>query len=264
MKCKKFPTGKWYTKDCLRALPRIKSASIDLIICDLPYGTTKHKWDSIIPLELLWREYWRVLKPNGVIVLTAAMPFTAALVSSQLEHFSYEWIWRKNSGSGFASAKYQPLRYHESILVFKRKGTKGHTYNPQPTPRLTEASKRATQKPITGNSKQKHAGAPVTKVTVQYDSNNKYPETILNFNSVPNGGGKKLHPTQKPVDLIEYIIRTYTDPEELVLDNTAGSGTTAVAAINTNRRWICMENNIDYADRAKDRITKCYAALGVD
>lgn len=238
--------------DCLEVMPReIEDKSVDIILCDLPYGTTQAKWDSIIPLDKLWDNYLRIIKDNGAIVLNANQPFTSILVASQLKYFKYEWIWRKNSGSGFANANRQPLRYHESILVFYKNQP---TYNKQPTPRLTEASKKATLKPIKGNSRQSELHGKSNRVEIQYDSENKNPESILEFNSVPNAGGNKLHPTQKPVALCEYLIKTYSNEGDLVLDNCAGSGSTLIAARNLNRNFIGIEKEQKYFDIIQERL----------
>lgn len=239
--------------DCLELMKNIPDNLVDMILCDLPYGTTQAKWDNIIPLDRLWQSYFRVIKENGAIVLNGNQPFTSILVASQLKYFKYEWIWRKNSGSGFSNANRQPLRYHENILVFYKKQP---IYNKQPTQRLTEASKKATLKPIKGNSRQSYLHGKSNKVEVLYDSNNKNPETILEFNSVPNAGGKKLHPTQKPVQLLEYLIKTYTNKNDLVLDNCAGSGSTLVAAKNLNRQFIGIEKEKEYYDICLNRLLK--------
>lgn len=237
--------------DCLELLPTLTEASVALVLTDPPYGTTACKWDSVIPFEPMWKQVWRVLKPNGAAVFTASQPFTSALVMSQIESFKYEWVWRKNTGSGFAIAKYQPMRYHESVLVFA--SARG-TYNPQSTERFSEASKKACQKPIIGGGKKTSEHSPMEIVKVQYDSETKGPESVLDFKSVPNSGGGKLHPTQKPVALMEYLIRTYTNEGETVLDFTMGSGTTGVACMNTGRNFIGIERDEKYFQIAKARI----------
>ena len=237
--------------DCLELMKDIPNGSIDMILCDLPYGTTACKWDTIIPFEQLWKEYERIIKPNGAIVLTASQPFSSALVMSNPKLFKYEWIWRKNTGTGFATAKYQPLRYHESILVF----AKGKTnYNPIPTERFSEASKKMCKKPVRGGGKKTSSHISMEIVKVQYDSETKNPESVLEFKSVPNAGGHKLHPTQKPIELFEYLIKTYTNENDLILDNCAGSGTTAIACLNTNRQFIVMEKEQKYYDIILKRV----------
>jgi len=227
----------------MELMPQMESGMFDMILCDLPYGTTACKWDTIIPFEQLWKEYERLIKPNGAIVLTASQPFSSALVMSNPKLFKYEWIWRKNTGTGFATAKYQPLRYHESILVF----AKGKTnYNPIPTERFSEASKKMCKKPVRGGGKKTSSHISMEIVKVQYNSETKNPESVLEFKSVPNEGGHKLHPTQKPIELFEYLIKTYTNENDLILDNCAGSGTTGEACYNTGRNYIQIEKEQDY------------------
>ena len=237
--------------DCLELMKDIPSGSIDMILCDLPYGTTACKWDTIIPFDKLWEQYERIIKPNGAIVLTASQPFSSALVMSNPKLFKYEWIWRKNTGTGFATAKYQPLRYHESVLVFSKSKT---NYNPIPTERFSEASKKMCKNPVRGGGKKTSSHISMEIVKVQYDSETKNPESVLEFKSVPNAGGHKLHPTQKPSELFEYLVKTYTNENDLVLDNCAGSGTTAIACLNTNRQFIVMEKEQKYYDIILKRV----------
>ena len=233
--------------DCLDIMPLIPDKSVQLILADLPYGTTACKWDSVLPFDKLWKEYERIITDNGAIVLTASQPFTSALVMSKPKLFKYEWIWRKNTGTGFATAKHQPLRYHESILVF----SKGKTnYNPIPTERFSEASKKMCKKPVRGGGKKTSSHISMEIVKVQYDSETKNPESVLEFKSVPNAGGHKLHPTQKPIELFEYLIKTYSNENDMVLDNTMGSGTTCLAAKNLNRKFIGIEKESNYYEIA--------------
>ena len=238
--------------DCLDLMPHIPDGSVDMILCDLPYGTTACKWDTVIPFEPLWEQYKRLIKPNGAIVLFGSQPFTSALVMSNLKGFKYEWVWHKNEGSGFAASKHQPMRYHEAVIVF----CEGKTfYNPQKTERNSEASKKACKKPIrSGAGKSEHVTGLASGEYRTYDSELKNPESVLRFNSVPNGGGGKLHPTQKPVALCEYLIRTYTNEGETVLDNCMGSGTTGVACLNTGRDFIGIEKDAGYFEIARNRI----------
>jgi len=244
--------GRALRGDCLKRMKEIEDHSVDLILCDLPYGTTACKWDTVIPFEPLWEQYRRITKLNAAIVLTAAQPFTSALVMSNTREFKYEWIWRKNMGSGFASAKYQPMRYHESILVFYRARP---TYNPQKTQRLSEEStRRIATGPIRAGGENTSEHVNLKTIYAKYDPYLKGPETVLDFKSVPNGGGKKLHPTQKPVELMEYLIRTYTNEYDTVLDNCMGSGTTGVACVNTNRSFIGIEHDSEYYSLAVNRI----------
>ncbi len=231
--------------DCLELMDYISDASIDMILCDLPYGTTACKWDTIIPFDKLWVQYERVIKPNGVIVLTAAQPFTSALVMSNTGLFKYALIWDKVAVTNPMLAKKQPMRCHEDICVFYKKPP---TYNPQ----MREGTKwsRAGKKHHTtgtlGQSKLINSGSD--------ESEMKYPKSILTFSNA----NKTLntHPTQKPVALFEYLIKTYTNAGDLVLDNCAGSGTTAIACINTNRNYIVMEQDEKYFELMKARITQ--------
>ena len=215
--------------DCFDVFPFIEDKSIDAIICDLPYGTTQCKWDSILPLDKLWYEYERVVKDNGVIVLFSAQPFTSALVMSNPKLFKYEWIWDKIVPTGHLNAKIMPMRLHENILVFYNKKT---TYNRQFTNRSNESIKRLGKrilkptiydKKVYGAAKQGHSK--------DWDIKKLNPKTIVQFSN-GNGYSKKgNHPTQKPIELMEYLIKTYTNEGDIVLDNTMGSGTTNLACI---------------------------------
>ena len=229
--------NKIYNMDCLEGMKEIEDGSIDMILCDLPYGTTRNKWDSIIPLDELWTEYKRIVKTNGPIVLTAAQPFTSKLTISNLDNFKYSWVWSKSQVSGFLNAKKQPLREHEDILVFYSKQC---VYNPQM---------------IKGKMQLKNTGGKSDNyndfVAQPHYSDEYYPKTILNF---PLQRFKNGHPTQKPVELFEYLIKTYTNEGDLVLDNCMGSGTTAIAALNTNRNFIGFEKDEKYYEIANERI----------
>lgn len=231
--------------DCLKVMPSIASGSVDMILCDLPYGTTQNKWDSVLPLDQLWVEYWRVLKPNGAIVLTAAQPFTSILITSSLREFKYDWTWRKPKGTGHLNAKKMPMRDKEDIAVFYRSQP---TYNPQfgtGTPYKDKAGKdHAATTSMTGSY-----GAYTNK---REDSDGRrYPKQVLEFGVVERG---TVHPTQKPVPLMEYLIRTYTNQGETVLDNTMGSGSTGVACVRTGRNFIGIEQDEKYFAIAKERI----------
>lgn len=233
--------------DCLDWMGRIEDKSIDMILCDLPYGTTSCKWDAVIPFEPLWVEYERVIKDNGAIVLTAAQPFTSALVMSSPKMFKYDWVWEKSRNSNPALAKTQPLRHHESVLVF----CKGKTpYNPQ----MEIGESYKTRKRAGG----KFAGNSVNKVEQPVvERKGRYPKSVIMFNRESGNqftGKRSFHPTQKPVALFEYLIRTYTNEGETVLDNCIGSGTTAVAAINTGRNFIGIEREWEYCEIANARI----------
>ena len=225
--------------DCLERMKEIESGTVDMILCDLPYGTTCCSWDAVIPFEPLWAEYERVIKANGAIVLFGAHPFSAVLACSKLELFRYEWIWEKPSATGFLNADKQPLRAHENILVFYKSLP---TYNPQKT--FGHERKKSKRKNI-GSA---HYGKQLN--IKDYDSTERYPRTVQVFSK----DYPSIHDTQKPVALCEYLIRTYTNAGELVLDNTMGSGTTGVACVNTRRRFIGIENDKQTFNEAKERI----------
>ena len=217
----------------------ISDKSIDLILCDLPYGTTHNKWDTIIPFDKLWEQYNRIIKDNGAILLFSQMPFGASLIMSNPKMFRYEWIWEKNQAVGFLNAKKMPLRKHENILVFYKHLP---TYNPQGLIKLDEPIQEAGS----ANRNGKNYGV-ADKSFIRTHKN--YPTDIITF-SKDSG----YHPTQKPVDLLEYLIKTYTNEGDLVLDNCMGSGSTGVACVNTNRDFIGMELNEEYFKIACERI----------
>lgn len=231
----------------------IPDGSIDMILCDLPYGTTACKWDSVIPFEPLWEHYRRVCKRNAAIVLTASQPFTSALVMSNAKAFRHEWIWKKDKGGNIASLKHQPSKVHETILVF---GFEPSRYKPQMEVR--PESNRRNNAPRTN-----HVGVQGEKpFRVEHSRGAdavKYPTSVKEYNSVRGG----VHPTQKPVALMEYLIRTYTNEGETVLDNTMGSGTTGVACVNTNRNFIGIEMDKTYFEIAKKRIQQAKENLGL-
>lgn len=233
-----LPINSIHNGDCLNIMKDIDDKSIDMILCDLPYGmTARNKWDTIIDFKLLWKQYERIIKSNGVIVLTAIQPFTSMLVLSNPTYFKYEWIWKKQQGTGFLNAKKQPLRNHESILVFYKNQP---TYNPQFTKGKPYKCKSGT---ASLNYRE--------QISVITENNGyRYPLTVIDFDYDKN----KLHPTQKPVSLFEYLIKTYTNEGNLVLDNCAGSGTTAIACINTNRNYILIEKEQQYFDMINKRI----------
>ena len=232
-----------YQGDCLELMPKhIENESIDLILADLPYGTTECDWDSIIPLDALWAEYKRIIKPTGAIVLTAMQPFASQLVASNLQMFRYEWIWEKGAATGFFNAEFQPMRAHENILVFyKRKPT----FNPQ----KTTGHKLATSRRRDVNSE--CYGKAINKT--DYSSTERYPRSIQFFSS-DKQKGLNFHPTQKPIDLMVYLILTYSNEGDTVLDNCMGSGTTGIAAARTGRKFIGIEQEAKYFDIAQERI----------
>lgn len=243
--------------DCLVGMQKIPEKSIDMILCDLPYGTTACAWDSIIPFEKLWNEYERVIKDNGCIALFGSEPFSSFLRVSNIKLYKYDWIWEKGRASGFVHAKNKPLKAHENISIFS-KGTTVHK---------NQSKNRMHYEPIMSD------GKPYIKKITQINTGNlnhipsysnanfvgttninkgfRYPRSVLKF-SMHNVGN--IHPTQKPVELCEYLIKTYTNPGDLVLDNCMGSGTTAIACVNTKRDFIGFENDREYYQLAKERI----------
>lgn len=233
--------------DCLEVMQRIPDKSVDMILCDLPYGTTRNKWDSVIDLDRLWVQYKRIIKANGAIVLTAQTPFDKVLGCSNLEWLKYEWIWRKEAGTGFLNAKKAPLKEHENILVFYGKAP---TYIPQ----MVAGKAYTCTKGHHGSS----YGKDVVDVIVTENTGVRYPKTVLEFSRDKD----KVHPTQKPVALFEYLIKTYTNEGEIVLDNCIGSGTTAIACINTGRQFIGIEQDENYVKIARERIEKAKVSHG--
>lgn len=229
--------------DCMEILPTLPDGCVDLVLCDLPYGTTACKWDSVIPFEPLWREYKRVCKPNAAIVLTASQPFTSALVMSNPKMFRVEWIWQKNAGSNFGTVKLQPMKEHESVLVFSAAKS---AYFPQMQDRA-ESGKSRVKTVVNYASKSDHH--TMDKAIAATRPELRYPSSVQKFNRE-----RGLHPTQKPVALMEYLIRTYTNEGDTVLDNTMGSGTTGVAAVNTGRDFIGIEKDSGYFEIACERV----------
>ena len=225
--------------DCLEVMKGIPDGSIDMILCDLPYGTTRNLWDSTIPFEMLWTEYKRVTKDNAAIVLFAQTPFDKVCGASNLEMLKYEWIWEKKQGTGHLNAKKMPLKSHENILVFYKKLP---TYNPQ----------FDFGKPYVRSRNSFSANYGKQKPTNCVNDGRRYPKSVLRFGLAETD--RHLHPTQKPVALLEYLIKTYTNDGETVLDNCMGSGSTGVACINTNRRFIGIEKDPKYFEIAKNRI----------
>ena len=234
--------NKIYNEDCLEGVKRIDDKSIDMILCDLPYGTTQNKWDSVIPLAELWKEYKRIIKDNGVIVLTSQGIFTAKLMLSNEKWFKYKLVWVKSKATNFLNAKKQPLRKHEDICVFYNK-------QPQYNPQMTEGEpydKGVRKNQLTGSY------GDFNPVHVKSEGL-RYPTDVVYFKTAESEG-KVYHPTQKPVALFEYLIRTYTNEGETVLDNCIGSGTTAIACLNTNRNFIGFEKDKEYWEIANERL----------
>ena len=236
--------NKIYNKDCLVGMKDIKDKSIDMILWDINYGNKKNKWDSIIDLDELWNHYNRIIKDNGAIVLTAQTPFDKVLGVSNLKMLKYEWIWEKTSATGHLNAKKMPMKAHENILVFYKKPP---TYNPQKTTGHERKVSTAKHKRNSKNSSNYGESSATT-----YDSTERYPRSVQLFST--DKQKSSLHPTQKPVALFEYLVKTYTNEGDLVLDNCMGSGTTAVACMNTNRNFIGIELEEKYYNIAKQRI----------
>lgn len=231
--------------DCLQLMKLIPDYSVDMILCDLPYGTTQCKWDSVIDFSKLWEQYIRITKESAAIVLTAMQPFTSALIMSNPKMFKYDWVWEKGSATGFLNAKKQPLRAHESVCVFYRKQC---TYNPQ----FTHGHERKTATKKTVNSE---CYGKAIKIT-DYDSTDRYPRSVQFFSS--DKQKVNIHPTQKPLALMEYLVKTYSNEGDVVLDNCMGSGTTGAACANTGRRFIGIELDANYFAAASDRIAEAY------
>ena len=254
--CKTLVSGSALVNaDCFDIFPYIKDKSVNLILADLPYGTTSCKWDSILPFDKLWAEYERILTDNGAIVLTASQPFTSALIMSNPKMFKYEWIWEKTMPNNFCQARYQPMKYHENILVFAKNKTDFY-------PIMEERSD-------SGKSRLKNSGKILdgsNNVSSfmgfqrgqgkyrEYDKTKINPKSVQKFNSVPNCNGTKLHPTQKPVSLFEYLLKTYSNENMTIFDPCMGSGTTGIACKNLNRNFIGIEKDENYFKIAEQRI----------
>ena len=234
--------------DCLEAMKIIKDHSIDMILCDLPYGTTACKWDTVIPFKPLWEQYKRLIKNDGAIVLTSSQPFTSALVMSNVEMFKYEWVWEKNKATGHLDSKKKPMKAHENVLVFYKSQP---SYNPQ------GLIKKASPTISKGNRGKKGLGSSgevygfAGRDAIQTHTN--FPRTVQRFAVDMKA---EFHPTQKPVALCEYLIKTYTNPGDLVLDNCMGSGTTGLACLNTGRDFIGIEKDPTYFTIAQNRLTE--------
>lgn len=240
-------TIKLYQGDCLELMQDIPTGSVDMVLCDLPYGVTACEWDNIIPFAPLWKQYKRVTKPSGAMVLFAIQPFTTALINSNRQNFRYCWYWKKNNKTGGAFARVQPMRCIEDIAVFYRKAP---TYNPQG---LVKLEKPIIKKPVIKEIYQYRGKGSVQQYT-------GYPHHLLAFKNEAMSGNR-LHPTQKPVKLLEYLVRTYTNEGELVLDNCMGSGSTGVACLKAGRRFIGIEKDEKYYKTASERITKEWEEL---
>ena len=245
--------------DCLELMKDIPNGSIDMILCDLPYGTTACKWDTIIPFDKLWGQYERIIKPNGAIVLTASQPFTSALVMSNINLFKYELIWEKSNPTGMGQANKRPMKYHENICVFYKSQP---TYNKQMIPRtdntvksmIKNGGKFNVSNTMSGNQ-QSIAYKDIN--ANRYSETEKNPSSVIKINSIRPISKEYLgHPTQKPIPLFENLIKTYTNEGDLVLDNCAGSGTTAIACLETNRKYIVIEKEEEYYKKGLKRINE--------
>ena len=239
-----------YQGDCLELMKEIPDKSVDMILCDLPYGTTACKWDNVIPFEPLWEHYNRVIKDNGAIVLFGSEPFSSALRSSNFQLYKYDWKWIKDGSTGFQTVKTQPMRKYEDIMIFS-KGTiasgspRNMKYNPQGLVEINETHKVKKKSQCMGDRPNQDGKKYIAKYT-------NYPVNLLEFSRDKN----TVHPTQKPVALLEYLIKTYTNEGEIVLDNCMGSGSTGVACVNIDRHFIGIELDEKYFNVAKERIEK--------
>lgn len=244
-----------HNDDCLKVLPKIDDNSIDMILCDLPYGTTRNKWDSQIPLDLLWEQYKRVIKRKGCIALFAQTPFDKVLGNSNLEMLKYEWIWEKPMATGRLNCHFAPMKAHENILIFSysaacyvKDTNNAMIYNPQ----------MSTGKPYVSSSRSVSTNYDVKwlKEVTTVNNGSRFPRDVQVFKHDKD----KFHPTQKPVALLEFLIKTYTNEGGVVLDNCMGSGSTGVACVNTNRRFIGIEISKDYYDIANKRINEAQSS----
>ena len=250
--------GKIINADCLEFMKEIPDKSIDCIICDLPYGTTACSWDIKLPFDKLWEQYKRIRKDNTPIVLFGSQPFTTLLISSNIKEFKYEWIWQKAVGSNFAKVKYQPLKEHENICVFSQNV---HTYNPQKENRNGNGLARLKNGYKSNGTVSEVTGIISNRMGKEYDDL-KFPSSVQYFNNRDKDRG--IHPTQKPVVLIEYLIKTYSNEGDLILDNCSGSGTLAIACHNLKRRFICIEKDCDYWKASVERLKIAQAQMKLD
>lgn len=245
--------NKLYFGDCLEIMPIFPDHIFDMILCDLPYQLTQNHWDRLIPLEKLWPEYKRLIKPNGIIALTGSQPFTSLLVMSNPEMFRHEWIWIKNRGSNFANTVREPFKEHEQVLIFSNGNW---TYNKQMQERTGSGLERIKYdfNHVTESTNYRKFERPSDRKGHTL----RVPSSWQKFNTETG-----LHPNQKPVPLFEYILRTYTNEGDLVLDNSCGSGTTGIACLNLKRKYILIENDEVYYNRAKDRIEKHLSKISI-
>lgn len=251
----KLDVNNIYHGDCLELMNGIPDKSVDMILCDLPYGTTACSWDEVIPFKPLWKQYERVIKDNGAIVLFGSQPFTSNLIMSNMKLFKYCWTWYKSKTSNHLNSRIQPLRVVEDIVVFYKQQC---TYNPI----LRDREKKNIRDPKRAYGLGNNNTYGETKKNYMFNSGREiplekgYPIDIINIAQMGSFGDKRLHPTQKPTELLEYLVKTYTNEGELILDNSIGSGSTAIAAINTNRDYIGIELDENYYNIAKNRINE--------
>ena len=247
-----------HNANCLDVMATMPESSVDMVFCDLPYGTTQNSWDTVIPFDELWKQYDRVVKSNGAIVLTAQPPFDKVLACSNLKDFRYEWIWEKNKATGHLNAKKMPMKAHENILIFYKELP---TYNPQMT---------SGHKPMNAVSPKSNIPAPEEKRNYNHvdkrfgnpgGDTQRYPRDVLEFPVINNDNPEKFHPTEKPVALIEYFIKTYSNVGDVILDNCMGSGSTCKAAKNLKRNYVGIELDQKYFDMAKYNIEASYPLL---
>jgi len=243
--------SKLFLGDCIDIMSTLPDGCVDMVFADLPYGTTQNKWDSLIPFDELWAQYNRVVKIDGAVVLTAQPPFDKVLACSNLKDFKYEWIWEKNKATGHLNAKKMPMKAHENVLVFYRKLP---TYNPQMTTGHKPMNAVLPKDNIPEPEEKRNYNHVEKRLGNTGGTTIRYPRDILKFPVINNDDPKKFHPTQKPVQMIEYFIRTYSNPGDTVLDNCMGSGSTIIACNNTDREYIGIEQSEEYYNKAKEWI----------
>ena len=247
--------NKIYLGDCLDIMQDIPDKSIDMILCDLPFGITGCKWDIIIPFHKLWNQYERIIKDRGVIVLNGSQPFTSKLIMSNLEMFKYELIWEKSRASNFVHSNYQPLKSHENIIIFSKGGAAQGSKFP-----MIYNKQMTTGVPYNkgvGHKENLHLSGKMPNrknIILKNESGDRTPKSVIYF-SCDSDKDRGLHPTQKPVPLLEYLIKTYSNENDLILDNCMGSGSTIIGCLNTNRRYIGIEREKKYFDISQERIT---------
>ena len=243
------PKTNLFQGDCLEVMPQIPEESIDFICCDLPYGTTSIKWDEVLDFDKMWEQYDRIIKPKGVIVLFGSQPFSAQLICSKLDWFRYELVWNKNKCGSPGLAKKRPMKTHENILVFYKNA--GGTYNPQME--VGDPYKRKSKNPEGYVGRKNDHGYGMKPRKEFENKGTRYPKSILNI-SRDFSAQQQVHPTQKPVPLLEWLVKTYSNEGETVLDNCMGSGSTGIACVNTNRNFIGIESDPEYFKLCEERI----------